>query len=87
MDAEQLRGHRYRRHLWRTPVWAVPIPLMLHQVRGARKVPDVPGPVLWRGDGSSRWRRVYFLFNLRLMTASLRESKELSIFVGLDAPW
>ena len=40
------------------------------------------------GDLSRRRRCGYFLlFNLRLITAFLRESKELRVLLPLDAPW
>src|ERR1035441_2219464 len=38
-------------------------------------------PVCWPA------RRIYFLFNFRLMTAFLRESKELRVLGPLEAPW
>ena len=40
-------------------------------------------------DGTSRLERggSYFLFNFRLMTAFLRESKELRVLGPLEAPW
>ena len=64
------------------------VPYTTHIAPDSRrcKVPGVPDRVLrvsyWTGA-----RKPYFLFNLRLMVASLRESKELSVLVGLDAPW
>ena len=63
---------------------AVPIPIILHSFGDGAK-----GQTYRTGYCGAEEKGVgpYFLFNLRLMTASLRLSKELSVLAELDAPW